>query len=99
MEERMSSVDHRPRLQQLCWSRSLRCSPESAQRCTNALPRKLGSSGHKAQGNEKNSIKAVLLDLRYSSLLPFDFIPYDYLKGFHFNQDYSLHFRRLFCIK
>lgn len=99
MEERMSSVDRRPHLHQLCWSRSLRCSRESAQRCTDALPRKLDSSGHQAQGNEKNSIKAVLLGLRYSSLLPFDFIPYDYLKGFHFNQDYLLHFRHLFCIK
>ena len=60
---------------QLCWSRSLRCSRESAQRCTDALPRKLAPSGHQAQGNEKNSIKVVLLGLCYFSLLPFDLYP------------------------
>ena len=41
-------------------------------------------SGDEAEGNEKNSIKAVLVDLHYFRLLVFDFIPYDYLKGFLF---------------
>lgn len=86
-------------LHQLHWSKGLRYSQGAIQHTTNTLLRILCSSGDEAEGNEKNSIKAALVDLHYFRLIPFDFIPHDYLKGFHFNQDYLLHFRSLFCIK
>lgn len=47
----------------------------------NTLLSILSSSGDGAEENEKNSVKAVLVDLRYFRFIPFNFTLYDYLKG------------------
>lgn len=91
-------VNRRQQSHPVVWRGGLRCSwgPLRAPQFTLKNFKLLGA---KQKGNEENSISAVSVDLHYFRLIPFSFIPCDYLKGFHFNQDYLLHSRSLSCIK